>query len=244
MKRLNLKMLKFLIAFIMFVTTANAYTFRHRNVNKTTEGYYYIMIGLALPLTNKADNASNLGANVSSGTPLGNIIINDGLNPQNGPITFPAKKIGVMTAIGYQSPYFFRTDFKIDFLNFARTYYMPQPTFLPVVKDGKIDFIVRQLGFIGSVYLDLENPTFITPYIGVGAGGVTTQAIFSATVSGQSTQEPGTSIISNLSFAYELKAGMKFGPKTAFLDIEAFIRKTPTYELETRGVMIKAGFRI
>jgi opacity protein-like surface antigen len=238
-------MQKFILLFAFLIVSFKAFGFeyRHKNAKRPTQGqYYYISAGLVLPFTNKIDDVSKLNSGILQIEPFANAFA-----PTSGEMNFPAKKIGGMASIGYKFTYIIRVDLKIDYTTYSKNYTFPPNTDYSGRSVENGDFTVRQIGFIPTIYLDLDNTSSFTPYVGFGYGLAYTSAI-GVLNSNKNSNNNNSVNIEGGSFkmhpAYELKAGFKFGNKVAYLDIEAFIRKTQSLNLESRGFILKIVFPI
>lgn len=242
-------MFKYLSIISLFITNSVfASEFRHTGIKAKKQDYYYIGIGLIFPLTNKTTDFSTFKIKVNPESEIGSTLIDSNVDlteSTDGEVSFPAQKIGGSAFLGYKTKSPFRYDIKIDFLTFTKLFQVQRPSFL--FSDGytgEIKLTVRQLALMGNLYIDLDNDTSFTPYVGVGGGFAFTQATFIYELDGKTFQEPDTSLIDRANFLYELKTGIKIGSSKAYVDFEGFYRKTPQLKLNTKGVILKVGFRI
>ncbi len=236
-KELFIEMRFFIFYYIVFVFTANSFSYRHKEVNKAGVHSLYIGIGIVFPLKNKTQDSSLMKI------PTTGIEIIDITVGKNKALSFPAKKIGGVASIGYKMPYFLRLEGKFDFSTFSKE-------FLNLNQDTDYDrayLKVRQIGILLNAYIDLDNPTIFTPYIGGGAGLVLNQVSASLenyiTISSTETLER-KGLLASPYFGYETNAGMIIGSRRIFIDIEGYKRNIPAIKLETRGIRLKAGFII
>ena len=242
-------MFKYLSIISLFIiNSAFAYEFRHVGIKAQKQDYYYIGIGLILPLTNKTTDFSTFEININPNSEIGTTLSDNKIDLTEvtaGEISFPAQKIGGSAFLGYKTKSAFRYDAKIDFLTFTKVFQVQRPSSL--FSDGyigEIKLTVRQLALMGNLYIDLDNDTSFTPYVGAGAGFGFTQATFIYQLDDKTFQEPDTSLTDRANFLYELKTGIKLGSNKAYVDFEGFYRKTPQLKLNTKGLILKVGFRI
>ena len=235
---------KVFVICLFFNLSAFAYDYRHVDIARAKTGSYYLGVGLGMPLTNKTTDLSTFNIQIDPATNIAAVINQYNINYQTGSATFDSSRIAGNAFIGYKFPYFFRTDFKIDFTTFSKDY--------QVVPDGTnqsqtLKFTVRQFALIANGYLDLDNRTPFTPYIGAGGGVAFTSAVFtlgSVTPGSSSEEEPDGSIFDKAHFVYELKGGVLIGSRRMFLDLEYIVRNTPALKLTSSGFSVKVAFRI
>lgn len=165
-------------------------------------------------------------------------------------MTFDYRKLGAVLAIGYKTGYLIRTDVKLDFLTASKNIpftgkisITPSGSGSAIVVDA-INAVVRQLSLMLSLYLDLDNQSILTPYIGSGVGIASTQIYGSVEAGIGKYAAPPSSLLSNFRLIYELKGGLRIGDRKAFLDIEYFIRKSPSIAFKSSGIKAVIGFRI
>jgi hypothetical protein len=239
-------MFKYLsIISLLFVNSVFASEFRHTGIKSKKQDYYYLGIGLIFPFANKTTDFSSFKVKVNPDSEIGVAFTDSKFKLKDvtsGEMTFPAQKIGGSAFLGYKTKSPLRYDFKIDFLTFTKLFQVQRH-----LNDGylgDIKLTVRQLAFMGNLYLDLDNSTSFTPYVGAGGGFSFTQATFIYELDNAVFQEPDSSLTDRANFLYELKAGIKIGSNKAYVDFEGFYRKTPQLKLNTKGVILKVGFRI
>ncbi len=248
-KKIANRMFKYLSIISLFIINSTfAYEFRHVGIKAQAQDYYYIGIGFTLPLSNKVEDVSSFKVSINPGSEIGLAFEESNVNLQDvtsGEMTFPAQKIGGSAFLGYKTKSPFRYDVKIDFLTFTKVFQVQrQATLFSDGYIGEIKLTVRQLGLTGNLYIDLDNDTSFTPYVGAGAGVGFAQAMFIYDFDNNVFQEPESSLTDKANFLYELKTGIKIGSRKAYVDFEGFYRKTPQLKLNTKGLILKVGFRI
>jgi opacity protein-like surface antigen len=240
-----------LLTSIVLSLKAEAFEYRHKDVKRAGTHSFYISIGFIMPLTNNVANLKSLNptladditdSNTNSFTEMFNDV--DGKKE----ISFASKKIGGLMSVGYKMPYFLRTEIKLDFTTFSRYYKASNAQFQPTYDDIKIYeayLTIRQLALMGNLYIDFDNSTAFTPYLGFGVGRTSNQII---TIIGDGDKQKfrfnKSGLLSNLANTYELNVGLLIGSRRAFVDIEGFQRNTPEFKIKTKGVRFKASFMI
>lgn len=233
---------------LFFNLSAFAYDYRHVDIARARTGSYYLGIGLGMPITNKTDDLSTFNMQIDPATNIAAVIDQYNINYQTGSATFDSSRVSGSAFIGYKFPYFLRTDFKIDFTTFSKDYQVvPAPGIGGAGQSQTLKFTVRQFALLANGYLDLDNRTPFTPYIGAGAGIGFTSTVFtlgSITPGSSSEEEPDGSIFDKAHFVYELKGGIIIGSRKMFLDLEYIMRNTPALNLTSSGFAVKVAFRI
>lgn len=235
----KLEVLALFCAIHFIMLNSDASEFRHKNAKQSNEGYKYVVIALSMPLSNSLNDVSALF------NP--DIYANSDYDFKNKD-TYPNNKIGGMAGIGVKMPFFFRIEAKLDFLTFTRK--IDKTISFDDVEYTDTQFIIRQFGPMVSLYLDLDNNTFFTPYIGGGGGFMFTQGLFRSYNDGSGIldsflYDKEEKHLTNKGYlTYEMNAGLNLGSKAYSISIEGFVRKTPKIKLESRGVMVKVNFQI
>jgi opacity protein-like surface antigen len=240
-----------LLILLAFSLRVEAFEYRHKDVKRAGTHSFYISIGFIMPLKNNVANLESLNPLLvddltDSNTGSFNQMFDD-VNDKKG-INFASKKIGGLMSLGYKMPYFLRTEIKLDFATFSRYYKASKTQFQPTYDDIKIYeayLTIRQIALMGNLYIDFDNSTAFTPYLGFGLGQTSNQII---TIIGDGDKEKfsfkESGLFSNLTNTYELNVGLLIGSRRAFVDIEGFQRNTPEFKIKTKGVRFKASFII
>lgn len=243
-------MFKVFVFSLLFGFSAFGYQYRHVEPDRVKSGSYYFGIGLGVPITNKSSDISSFKIQLTNETVIGNIIEQNNINYRTGSMGFNSSRIAGSAFVGYKFPYYFRTDLKVDFTTFSEDYKVlgqNVPEIGNITTPRILKYTVRQFALIGNVFLDLDNSTPFTPYVGAGSGVAFTSTVFTLsqiTPGGESYEEPDVSIFSNPRLVYELKAGILIGSRKMFVDLEYNFRNTPGLKLKSSGVTAKIAFRI
>jgi opacity protein-like surface antigen len=227
----------FIYAFCSF-TKSYAESYRHLNLGRKIDSYFYVVIGLGIPLSNSITSIEDV-----VDTKYYSELLSEAGKSFSDTQTFPADKIGAMAGIGYKSPYLLRLEINLDFQTFTRKIYTPDNFSYRSAHVG-----IRQFSLITHAYLDFFNSGSITPYIGGGLGVSNFVGSITYFDARQSiVYFTDTTVQSKNKFAciYEMNAGVRFGEKVASFSIEVFNRKTfGTFKHKTRGILFKGSFQI
>jgi opacity protein-like surface antigen len=240
-----------LIFLFIFTTQAQAFEYRHKEVKRGNISSFYITIGFVLPTKNTISGLSKIDVT----NPNDLFLVPNGFEEMADDIilkknvNFASKKIGGMMAFGYKTPYLLRTDLKIDFITFSRNYKTSTPQDPDTYGDSSTKiyqayFTERQMGVIGSLYIDLDNSTIFTPYVGFGLGQTFNQLVTILEGTDESFSLKKKDLTSNIKTTYEISAGVLIGSRKAFVDISLFQRKTPKLEIVSKGIKLTASFAI
>lgn len=240
-----------LLILLAFSLRVEAFEYRHKDVKRAGTHSFYISIGFIMPLKNNVANLKSFNpiladdltdSNTGSFTQMFEDV------DSNKEMNFASKKIGGLMSLGYKMPYFLRTEIKFDFTTFSRYYNASDSQFQPTYDNVKIYdayLTIRQMALMGNLYIDFDNSTAFTPYLGFGVGQTSNQII---TVISDKDKEKfsfkKSGLFSNLTNTYEVNVGLLIGSRRAFLDIEGFQRNTPEFKIKTKGVRLKASFII
>lgn len=250
------------MAILLFLKNVHGAGYRHVTVNKKRETSFYISLGLLFPYNTSLQKLSTLQLDdIDPNSPILNLILDSEGTPaipymikegsKETPFFFNNKRIGAGVTLGYKSAYFWRTDIFLDFTTATRSIALPKvhwDSSDPTSIGGDsvpttIDFTLRQFALLFNIFIDFDNITNFTPFIGAGAGFASNQG-FVQIVSDKIYREPDRGLVSRVYLTYELKWGVRLGSRKAFTNLEFFHRKTPKIEYYTKGVRVNFGFRI
>jgi hypothetical protein len=248
MQRFSLWVITF---FIVYSVSSHAKEYRHLNIDRRDTGFYYVKVALQVPLTNDVTQVEKMQIVIPEFSELNEIgIAGDWATKNTGSYGFPANKIGASFSIGFKTSYYSRFEVKVDFMTASKKlYFPPEPSFFDQLlelenPDSFYRITTRHLGIIPGFYLELDNPSRFTPYIGVGAGIALTQSFISYDTGDSLVMEPDSTMFDRVLFAYEYKGGIRIGTKKVFVDLEGAIRKIPGLTLTMKTVALGIGFRI